>query len=211
MEGIEGPPGLGKRKDRESGEPVDVDEDDELVPTEMAGPTAQLAQAQGPRRELTLQDILDAMNTGFATQNNNTAEMRREMGELQRDTQEAKTLSAKAVTIATETKDSLTTLEQRVAAIEAGHPMHPAGRSHARPPTKPPPPGILTCWVEPHPTTPLRTPAGSHLRGHSPHLSMSDCDCQNQARPQGYQGDPDADARLGKEIPGPRNPAPVGG
>ena len=37
---VEGPPGLGKRKDRDgNGDFVDIeDEDDEQVPTEMAGP-----------------------------------------------------------------------------------------------------------------------------------------------------------------------------
>ena len=69
------------------------------------------------------------MNAGFANQNHSTAEIKREMGELQRDAQEAKTLSAKAVTIATETKGSLTTLEQRVAALEAGSPGRPEARS----------------------------------------------------------------------------------
>ena len=38
MQGVEVPPGLGKRKDRDSGEFEDIDDEEEQIPTEMAGP-----------------------------------------------------------------------------------------------------------------------------------------------------------------------------
>ena len=114
------PPGLGEKRPRDQ-EFVDA-EDNPPTPTEM--PEAEPVREQAPRKELTLQDIMDTMTKGFSRQELGMTSMRREMGELQRETGEAKGLAAKAVTIADETKESLTTLEKRVAALESGPPPH---------------------------------------------------------------------------------------
>ena len=147
MEGVEGPPGLGKRPRENNNEFVDVDEEDDPVPTEKVDPEppqaenttkepepplrAEAVASTQAARALTLQDILDAMNNGFATQQTNMTTLRREVSDIQKDTQEAKGLSAKAVTLANETKESLTALEKRVAALEAGDP--PASARSAAP------------------------------------------------------------------------------
>ena len=118
MQGVvEVPPGLGEKRPRDT-EFVDV-EDGLPTPTELPDPPADRA----PKRELTLQDIMDTMTRGFSTQEVNMTSMRREVGDVQRETREAKTLSAKAVTIANETRESMESLEKRVAALEAGPPQ----------------------------------------------------------------------------------------
>ena len=124
------PPGLGEKRPRDQ-EFADAEENPP-TPTEM--PEAEPVREHPPRRELTLQDIMDTMNKGFARQEIGMTSMRREMGELQRETGEARGLAAKAVTIADETKESLTALEKRVAAIEAGSLPNPQPEK-ARAPT----------------------------------------------------------------------------
>ena len=74
---------------------------------------AEPKQSAAPTRELTLQDIMDNLTRGFAS-------VRGELGDLKRDTSEAKTLAAKATTLASETKDKVDSLEARVAALEEG-------------------------------------------------------------------------------------------
>ena len=114
------PPGLGEKRPRDH-EFVDV-EDGPPTPTELPGTPENRHPREPPKRELTLQDTMDTMTRGFSNQESNMTSMRKEMGEVQKETREAKTLSAKAVTIANETRESMESLEKRVAALEAGPP-----------------------------------------------------------------------------------------
>ena len=136
----EGPPGLGKRPRDPNDTP---DQDEEIpVPTEMA----EAAPETPPRRELTLQISWTPMTRGFSTYNQNLDDMKKDLGEVKRETRAVKELSAKATT-AHETKESLSSLEKRVEALETGEgpsasntrPNVPRPTSQTRPPK-----GILT-------------------------------------------------------------------
>ena len=221
MDGIEGPPGLGKRKDREGDRDrdfVDIDDEEEdQIPTEMPDPPKAAPETPPvAKKELTLQDILDAMNHGFARQDSNMTTIRQEMGEIQRDTHEAKNLSAKAVTIANEAKESLTTLEKRVAALEAGPPPLNTlkGSDKGLESTKGGKCAILTCWgggkwrhthhwwfsqlgrpggttggMEPFREQTPQPSARGDCRDHCPNIPMPAHHCEDPPRPPGSKGD----------------------
>ena len=121
MDGIESPPGLGKKRQPEF---QDVD-DQEPTPTELADPQQNRRGGADTKRELTLQDLMDAMQTGFGNQNQKMDFMSRDVAKTQRET-EAKELSAKAVTVANDTKDSFEALEKRVALLEKSPPTAPS-------------------------------------------------------------------------------------
>ena len=112
MEGVDGgPPGLvGKRPRKPSDQYEDAE--DEEVPTELADPVR-------PQRPLTLEDIMSNLTRGFSDCQTNMTAIRRDLGTVGREAREAKEMAAKATTIAHETKEAMTTLEQRVARLEA--------------------------------------------------------------------------------------------
>ena len=56
---------------------------------------------------------MDTLTAGFASSEAKSAQLRKEIGEVKKDTEDAKTLAAKATTLASETKDSLQNLEKR--------------------------------------------------------------------------------------------------
>ena len=116
-----GPPGLAQlgKRGRSSQDQAEDDqsfqEAEEPVPTELAG------APPSPRRELTLQDIMDEMRKGFAGTNAGMGEMKRDLGKVTHEVREAKDMAAKATTLAHETNEKMTSLEERVAKLEAGN------------------------------------------------------------------------------------------
>ena len=112
------------RKRERDFEDEDGEGEPDLIPTEMPDP-------RGPRRELTLGDLMAAMNQqrtdimesvqkGMAENRTNFSSLRADVGAAKREAQEARGMAAKATTLAQETKESVESLEKRVALLEKG-------------------------------------------------------------------------------------------
>ena len=110
-----GPPGLDdRRRKRDPSEPQRVQGEDDV---DKSKPQAPLPTAPAT---LDLNDIWQLMQQSMTENRSNFGSLKVSVRKAEREASEAKTLAAKATTLAKETRDDLQALQDRVAKLETG-------------------------------------------------------------------------------------------
>ena len=99
----------------------------DAIDDEIPVPTERVDDRPAAPPELGLQDIWDLLQRGMRSNETNFADIKRDVRGATQEAKEAKIQAAKATTLSQETKQSLESLEQRVAKLEKGHPAAPPG------------------------------------------------------------------------------------